>query len=205
MEKENVSSFGNPETCTTVSMKKLTEGIQTVFQGIVQMLSAMEAPARRKVAEKILQLDSAATATAGQQDDPEERHSESVDRPEKKASRKTSTEKKDRENGIPDNQGSEPMTSDKKAPEKGIPAEAGSETAASEKMGPKDAPAAQKSAPMQTTLTIDDITKIIVRKVKQDRTNSEKIGAILTSYGYKRVSDLPAEKYEQFLTDLSQL
>ena len=203
MEKENVTGFGNPETCATVSMKKLTEGIQTVFQGIVQMLSAMEAPARREVAEKMLQLDS--VATAGQQDGPEERHNEPVDRPEKKASRKTSPEKKDRKNDIPDNQGSEPMTSDKKAPEKGIPAEAGSETAASEKMVPKETPASQEPAPVQTTLTIDDITKIIVRKVKQDRANSEKIGAILTSYGYKRVSDLPAEKYEQFLTDLSQL
>ena len=29
------------------------------------------------------------------------------------------------------------------------------------------------------TVTVDDITKIIVRKVKQDRTNNEKIGSIL--------------------------
>ena len=55
------------------------------------------------------------------------------------------------------------------------------------------------------TVTVDDITKIIVRKVKQDRTNNEKIGAILNTYGVARVSELPTAKYEAFLTDISQL
>ena len=55
------------------------------------------------------------------------------------------------------------------------------------------------------TITVDDITKIIVRKVKQDRTNNEKIGSILKTYGVARVSELPTAKYEAFLTDISQL
>lgn len=56
-----------------------------------------------------------------------------------------------------------------------------------------------------TTITQDDITKIIVRKIKQDRSNNEKIGAILKTYGVAKVSDLPAAKYEAFLTDISQI
>ena len=56
-----------------------------------------------------------------------------------------------------------------------------------------------------TTVTQDDITKIIVRKIKQDRSNNEKIGAILKTYGVAKVSDLPAAKYEAFLTDISQI
>ena len=55
------------------------------------------------------------------------------------------------------------------------------------------------------SITQDDITKIIVQKLKKDRTNNEKIGAILKTYGVTKVSELPAEKYEAFLTDLSQL
>ena len=55
------------------------------------------------------------------------------------------------------------------------------------------------------TVTVDNITKIIVRKVKQDRTNNEKIGSILKTYGVARVSELPTAKYEAFLTDISQL
>ena len=56
-----------------------------------------------------------------------------------------------------------------------------------------------------STVTQDDITKIIVRKIKQDRSNNEKIGAILKTYGVSKVSDLPATKYEAFLTNISQI
>ena len=66
-----------------------------------------------------------------------------------------------------------------------------------EHAAPKDAPA--------PGITQDDITKIIVQKLKKDRTNNEKIGAILKTYSVAKVSELPAEKYEAFLTDLSQL
>ena len=66
-----------------------------------------------------------------------------------------------------------------------------------EQTAPKDEPA--------PSITQDDITKIIVQKLKKDRTNNEKIGAILKTYGVTKVSELPTDKYEAFLTDLSQL
>ena len=66
---------------------------------------------------------------------------------------------------------------------------------------PKESP---KPEPKQT-VTADDITKIIVRKIKQDRSNSDKIGMILKTYGAAKVSELPPDKYEAFLTDVSQL
>ena len=56
-----------------------------------------------------------------------------------------------------------------------------------------------------STVTQDDITKIIVQKIKQNRSKNEKIGAILKTYGVAKVSDLPASKYEAFLTDLSAI
>lgn len=62
-----------------------------------------------------------------------------------------------------------------------------------------------ETSPAVSTVTQDDITKIIVRKIKQDRSNNEKIGAILKTYGVAKVSDLPASKYEGFLTDISQI
>ena len=65
----------------------------------------------------------------------------------------------------------------------------------------KDAPA-ESAAP---SVTQDDITKIIVQKIKQNRSNNEKIGAILKTYGVTKVSELPAVRYEAFLTDLSRI
>lgn len=42
-------------------------------------------------------------------------------------------------------------------------------------------------------------------KNKQNRSNSEKIGSILKTYGAVKVSELSADQYEAFLTDVSQL
>ena len=62
-----------------------------------------------------------------------------------------------------------------------------------------------KQKPNAPTLTKDDITSVIVAKIKQKRSNNEKIGQLLKAYGGGALSDLPAEKYEAFLTDISQL
>ena len=71
-----------------------------------------------------------------------------------------------------------------------------------------DAPAteAQPDASEPTSaVSLDDITKIIVQKIKQNRSNNAKIGSILKTYGVAKVGDLPASKYEAFLTDLSAI
>ena len=80
---------------------------------------------------------------------------------------------------------------------------------------PDNAPAAepeppkQKAAPKkkqeQTTLTADDLIRVVTQKIKKDRSNKEKVLALLKSYGAAKVSDIPADKYEAFLTDVSQL
>ena len=69
----------------------------------------------------------------------------------------------------------------------------------------EEPPVEAETPPAVSTVTQDDITKIIVRKIKQDRSNNEKIGAILKTYGVAKVSDLPVAKYEAFLTDISQI
>ena len=56
-----------------------------------------------------------------------------------------------------------------------------------------------------TFLTVDDITKVIVAKLEQKRSNNELIGKLLTSYNVGKVSELKPSQYEAFLTDISQL
>lgn len=62
----------------------------------------------------------------------------------------------------------------------------------------------QKAAPA-VTITRDDLTAVIVGKIKKKRSNNEKIGQLLKAYGCKELSALPPEKYEAFLTAISQL
>lgn len=88
-------------------------------------------------------------------------------------------------------------TSQKEEP----PENASDENAPADK--PTEPPAEQK--PRVPILTKDDITAVIVAKIKQKRSNNEKIGQLLKAYGVGALSELPAEKYEAFLTDISQL
>lgn len=65
--------------------------------------------------------------------------------------------------------------------------------------------AAKAEAQSAVTITKDDITAVIVAKIKKKRDNNEKIGQLLKTYGVTQLSDLPAEKYEAFLADVSQI
>lgn len=66
-------------------------------------------------------------------------------------------------------------------------------------------PAAGRADGKSSVVTADDITKVIVAKIKQDRSNSQKIRTILKTYGAEKVSALKPEQYEAFLTDISQI
>lgn len=72
---------------------------------------------------------------------------------------------------------------------------------------PFDVDTGQNAEPEQPAVTIskDEITAVIVAKIKQKRSNNEKIGQLLKTYGVGQLSELPASKYEAFLADISQL
>lgn len=68
----------------------------------------------------------------------------------------------------------------------------------------QESPAATTTS-SAATITKDDITAVIVAKIKKKRDNNEKIGQLLKTYGVGQLSDLPSEKYEAFLADVSQI
>lgn len=73
---------------------------------------------------------------------------------------------------------------------------------------PKEQPKKKTAAKKQeqpAELTADDLIRVVTQKIKKDRGNKEKVLSLLKSYGAAKVSDVPADKYEAFLTDLSQL
>ena len=57
----------------------------------------------------------------------------------------------------------------------------------------------------KSCITADDITKVIVEKLKQDRDNNKKIEALVHKYGVSVISQLTEEKYEAFMTELVSL
>ena len=173
----------------TVSMKKLTAGVTTLFMGIVQMLEALEPHMAQRLVDIAVQNSSDVAGYSVE--------NESVD------------------------SGKEGQNVEAETADSGVPATVASDGSLSAEGAAGDPEVKQERAPATvtntttqattentvpaTSVTEDDITRIIVRKIKQDRSNNEKIGSILRTYGAAKVSDLPAGKYEAFLTDVSQL
>ena len=55
------------------------------------------------------------------------------------------------------------------------------------------------------SITLDDITKVIVKLIKQAATNNQKIGEIVKNYGVEKVHEIPPEKFINFMEDLAAL
>ena len=181
MTETNIAPADSKEVQpVTVKLSKLTEGIGVLFAGVLTMLESLDASSAQRLLDGFSQK---AEVEDGEQ------HEDNAE---------TSGQKKEAEETVQHE--IEAAGADKPVAEASI-------TAVTPDSGQKEqvveeAPKEEHPAP---SITQDDITKIIVQKIKKDRSNNGKIGAILKTYGAAKVSELPVEKYEAFLTDLSQL
>ena len=185
MAREKKTKNDNQQNPVSVDMAKLTEGIHLVFSGAVKMLEAMA---------YTVPVDGSFTVNSITDD------SSAID--------SVSTE-----NCIDSDEPKTDMTVDKppQGQQQELPHELPTETKAEQKKTPQEE---QKNEPQESkgnteksavSVTPNDITRIIVRKIKQNKENNEKILMILKTYGVEKVSDLKPEKYEAFVTDLASL
>ncbi|MBR2135453.1 MAG: hypothetical protein IJ855_04445 [Bacteroidales bacterium] len=185
MDKEtNVQAMDallNQAVC--IRIETLTEGIRLVFAGVMKMLESLDVDSGRNIA--------AAGAIAAGLD--------AKDNIDKKRDTKTQ-ERKVESKSAPD-----PATAPASATATEPTPTTVSEPVAAQASNLEPDPASTSAPISVSTVTVDDITKIIVRKIEQNRSNNTKIGQILKAYGAAKVSELPASKYEAFLTDLASI
>mgnify|MGYP002859606084 CR=1 FL=1 len=74
---------------------------------------------------------------------------------------------------------------------------------AEEAMVKQQQKASEDSVP--SSISLDDITSVIVARIKQNRSNSDVIQKLLTGYKVSKVSELKPGQYESFMTDLAQI
>ena len=191
MTETNANKEVNTNPGVTVKMSKLVEGIGTVFIGVLTMLESLDASTAKTFVSGFVGetsvIDGFVSAMSGTPTTPKEETSAA----EKPIAEET---QKDTPVEVPAEEAEGKAAAEGKVA--GATEPLAEEPAAEEKTE-TDAPA--------TSITADDITKVIVGKIKQNRSNSDKIGSLLKTYGAARVSELPDSKYEAFLTDISQL
>ena len=198
--------------------KKVVDGLVEVFDGLAQMFAGVSE-----------QLDMLA-ANAKTEDELElpvaeqpvlpvtEKKGPAVSHPRKKPVKKTKKVEETATSAI-EEAAEVPVVEDSGEAEEAVNSES-SEAAESEHpvddadalpweedTGQKEAPSdkAKEETQSAVTITKDEITAVIVAKIKKKRDNNEKIGQLLKTYGVAQLSDLPAEKYEAFLADVSQI
>ena len=176
----------------TVKYSTLVEGIGMVFTGVAKMLSALDASTAHLVAEAgdalREQRETEKQVTVTEKCDAAAVNTSEVEPSGEASSEETIAAVKPVEDDTPPWEEPAPET-----------------VAEQPKVEKCSEETAEPKTSEKTAITQDDITKIIVRKLKQNRANNTKIGAILKAHGVARVSDLPESKYEAFLTDLSQI
>ena len=177
------------EQLITVDAKKLSLGLKTAFEGVSMIFDSLGADAGFDMTEKEevkAKKSSASKSKAKENTNPEQE------------------EKDESSNAGYDGDAIAPDTADDSASDDAVEAAETTETVEPVKsVEQSDSSAKQKE--YVSSVTLDDVTKIIVQKIKKDRSNNEKIGQILKTYGVTKVGELDPKKYEAFLTDLGAL
>ena len=192
MTETNVNKEVTTNPGVTVKMSKLVEGIGTVFIGVLTMLESLDASTAKTfvsgfVGETAV-VEGFVSAMSGTPTTPKEETSV-VEKPGAEETQKEASSL----DAAAEEAEDKTAVDGKAAGATELDAE---EKTAEEKV---------KTETPAVSITADDITKVIVGKIKQNRSNSDKIGSLLKTYGAARVTELPASKYEAFLTDISQL
>ena len=179
-KKSENNKENNSGNMVLVDGKLLGQGLKTAFTGIAMVfdsLGASEASSEIKAAQKAQAAvdSSSSVVNTGNPD---------------------TTEKEEAEEELPF--APEPVEAAK-------PGKSEEPMKSAEQDKPAEPEKLKTPSPTTPSITIDDITKVIVAKIKKKRDNNAKIGSLLKTYGVDKVSGLPPEKYEAFLTDISEL
>ena len=172
-----------------VDAGKLAQGLKTTFEGVAMVFDSIGADADVRILET--SVASAETSTGASTKTSMEAEPKAVP----KTGTKTGSKKKEKNNGDETKDAADGSTDN--GPGNGDVQSAGvsDDVKADEVTEAAEEPAETKEAAggkgtdkpvTEPSVTQDDITKIIVRKIKQDRGNNEKIGQIL-----KRLMESP--------------
>ena len=182
-KKKNAETLDSTSpSVVAVDARKLSLGLKMTFEGMAMVFDSLGVD----VGVTAVKTDDAKTATPADPIDPADPAAEKVSSAEEPVSEENDTASDAEAQSAADDT---------------VPSAAKTEDAV-------EAPTAEaqsEASEPTSAVSLDDITKIIVQKIKQNRSNNEKIGSILKTYGVAKVGDLPASKYEAFLTDLSAI
>ena len=163
-----------------VDAGKLSQGLKTTFEGVAMVFASLGV--ETDISGCVVTADKETKAEEAQTDDAKETGNDA---------------------GVED-----PVSDTDDAVPSAVPKHVVTEDETSEptdESAPEKVETADAAEEVKSAISPDDVTKVIVQKIKQDRGNNGKIGQILKTYGAAKVGELDPKKYEAFLTDVAAL
>ena len=193
----------NANRIVHVDLGRLSEGLALTFKGVTEVfesLGADEVPGFGTVSTL-----EGETAPVEAVDDkvPEDKT------PDDKTGKKST--KRDAADTVEDTPEGSQMTSEGVESAEVDNSEAKAKTASEEPNKAENDVAVEKDKAEKTdkasgsAFTLNDIMKIAAQKMAKDAKVTEKIGALVKTYGVATLKELPEEKFEAFMTDLTQI
>lgn len=193
---DSTKATETPETDQLIAVDagKLSLGLQTVFEGVSMIFASLgvNAPCctagAEKGSEKEKQINDASdpgndVVTPAVTPEEETQESSESEVPEKADDKELSdsggSKGSNESNGV---DGSNKSDKSDKADEAGA-----------------------KEVKAEPSISLDDLTQLIVQKIKQNRSNNEKISQLLKTYGATKLIELDPAKFEEFQTEVTAL
>ena len=194
----------------TVDVGKLSEGLALTFTGVTKVfesLGADEIPGFGTVStvevEKAEDVTDTADTTATTSITDKKTTKATSKKPAKGQNEPETGE--DEPAGKTDAEGAEPAVEEADSTK-----ETAQETTEAPVETSNDAPSEDTTAAVENSkggsaFTVEDIMKIAAQKMTKDSSVTEKIGALVKTYGVATLKELPSDKLEAFMTDLTQI
>lgn len=176
---------------TPVDITRLTEGLQTMFFGMSEIFGSIGAAEAGNLIASGVSPEAASAKKS---------NSSSVVKTAQNAPIKTEDKPKTAKSAAT----TEPKSAYKPKPEPQETVETSSKS--NEPIEPQpNAEPEQKPEDSKPGITMKEIIGIVTQKIEADRSNSAKIGDIVKSFGISKLTELPEDKYEAFMTQLTTL
>ena len=191
-----------PRQLVTVDARKLGQGLKTTFEGVALVFDALGVEAELPGIGEVPVVEPGGMESKNGKDDKRYNGKNAAEKTENDTGTVTDTSVK-----VPSDEVAKVNTEqpDEDGDEVGQDSADIGEVETLEDTATEVGLKPEKEVTSASTVTQDDVTKVIVQKIKQDRGNNAKIGQILKTYGVSKVGELPASQYEAFLTDLAAL
>ena len=191
-----------------VDISKLSQGLATTFRGVTEVFESIGAEQAPGFGVTVPTADTSGGGSVEGTTETSGANSSKAGKKARDSVGKTTAEAAEsgpsEETSAQAENETEPKVDEVEKPADNAQKAEAKESASESKAEPATEPETEHKA-KGSDIKIDDIIRVAAQKVKANKANTDKIGSLVKTYGIANLKELPEDRFEDFLTDLSQI